>query len=408
MLGFSEEMNFKAELFGKVHTSSQDSLLKLLSDQKYAIDQAAIVAQTDERGIITYVNDRFCNISGYSRIELIGFSHNKIRSEVHDRDFFLDLWRTISSGDVWRGDVCNRKKTGEIYWVATTIVPFLDAHGKPYQYMAIRQDITDLKIAQQKIMDQQAQLVGSSKLSAIGEMVAAITHEINNPLAVILGRSEMLKEMLQKPVSEMLNKTESLLRMVETIEVTGRRIEKIIKSMRALSHQDDEEPLEKVSLNEIIESTLEVCAQRFLNHGVQLIVPHVADELWLECRSHNIMQVLVNLLNNAYDAVEASELDKSGNEKDVKKWVRLDIERDDTELRILVTDSGPGIPVNIRKRLFQPFFSTKRTQYGTGLGLSVSRNLMVKQGGNLEYDSKCQNTRFIVRMPLFGFMRNIT
>lgn len=132
-----------------------------ISDYKYALDESAIVAITDEKGTIIHANDNFCNISKFSREELIGQNHRIVNSGHHSKEFFNELWFTIAKGKIWKGELKNKAKDGTGYWVDTTIVPLRDNKGKPFQYLAIRFDITARKLAEERLKMTQTYLQSS-------------------------------------------------------------------------------------------------------------------------------------------------------------------------------------------------------------------------------------------------------
>jgi len=366
----------------------QKALFKELQDQKQALDHAAIVAATDREGRITYVNQNFCRISEYSTEELLGQNHRIINSGYHSKDFFGEMWKLISMGKVWRGEIRNRAKSGRLYWVHTTVVPFLNLEGRPYQYLSIRQDITDLKEAEQTIRDQQTKMVAASKLSALGELSAVLTHEINNPLGVILGRTEMVLSALNSPNPNLA----TIKSMVESIETTGRRIEKIMKTVRALSHGGETEALQKVSLKTLIESALDILSNRIRNQGIRLDLELDQPDKILTCRPTELFQIMVNLLSNAHDAVQSLD----------DRWIKIRSFSQENSIQLQILDSGSGVSPEIAQKLFTPFFTTKQVGVGTGLGLTISHSLALRNGAKLSYEAENKNTCFVLNLPIKG------
>ncbi len=342
--------------------------IKDLQDTKYAIDQAAIVATTDVHGKITFVNDKFCEISKYSREELIGQDHRLINSGYHSKEFIRDLWRTIARGQVWRGEIKNRAKDGSTYWVDTTIVPFLDERGKPYQYMAIRSEITERKRQEERLREQAA-------LTRLGEMAAVVAHEVKNPLAGIRGALQIIGTRLpadtrdRSVIGDILTRLDSLNNIVQDLLLFARP-----RTPRA----------DKVPLGTLLMSTLELL-KKDPNFARIEIAVHGNDPI-VEADAEQLQTVFTNLLLNAAQASGGSG--------------RIDVtlEARDGWCDVKVRDHGPGIPAEVRERIFEPFFTTKHR--GTGLGLPTAKRVVEMHRGTIAVDAAAGGgTEVTVTLP---------
>ncbi len=233
--------------------------------------------------------------------------------------------------------------------------------------------------------DQRKLSIQNAKMTSLGEMAGGIAHEINNPLAVVSGRCNQLLKMLEKNDYD----RDAFKASLEKINQTTDRIAKIIKSLKAFSRNNEQDPFTPVSLREIAEHTVEICKEKFRHSAVALKVDPIPD-LKINCRESQVVQVMLNLLSNAFDAVESFE----------EKWVKLSVEKKDKLIMIKVTDSGTGISETVAANIMQPFFTTKEVGKGTGLGLSISKGIIEDHKGVIYLDKKSPNTCFVIEMPV--------
>ncbi len=341
------------------------------------IEKTAIVAITDQAGRITYANDNFCTISGYSRSELLGKDHRILNSRYHPKSFFEKMWKDLAEDKPWFGEIRNQKKDGTHYWVSSSLAAFKAGNGSERNYIAIRFDITNEKESQKR-------LIQASKMSSLGEMASGIAHEINNPLAIISGKAAGIKRMISSGKIDQNKMSEDLSR----VELTVDRIAKIIKGLRAFSRNAENDTFSLHKVSTLFEDALELCKERFKDHSIILNV-NCDKDLQVACRPSQISQILLNLLSNAFDAVSLLP----------DKWVTLSASLRGDLVEISVTDSGPGINHEIVEKMMHPFFTTKEVGKGTGLGLSISKGLAEDHKGNLRYDASSKNTSFILELP---------
>jgi PAS domain S-box-containing protein len=330
----------------EVQTRTKD-----LTDVNFALDQAAIVATTDTTGKITYVNQKFCDISKYSRDELIGQDHRMVNSSYHPKDFIRNLWVTIANGRIWRGEIRNRAKDGSLYWVDTTIVPFLDERGKPYQYMAIRYEITDRKRSEERLREQEA-------LARLGQMAAVVAHEVKNPIAGIRGAlqvigSRMAADARDKPViGEIIARLDALNRIVQDLLVFARP-----RELRA----------EPTDLTALVRATVDHLKRDPSLHAVAIDV--AGNGAVVNVDAEQLQLAVQNVLMNAAQAMNG------------QGSIHVDIERHGGEWTISMADTGPGMPPDVKAKVFEPFFTTRSR--GTGLGLPIAKRVVEAHGGRI-------------------------
>ncbi|MDZ5473840.1 PAS domain S-box protein [Bacillus sp. 31A1R] len=343
--------------------------LKEVSDIKFALDQSSIVAFTNARGVITNVNEKFCEISGYSREELIGNTHQLLNSSFHSKQFFIDLWKTISQGEVWKGEIRNKAKDGSFYWVDTTIVPFIAENGKPYQYLAIRNDITERKRTEEFLHRQ-------DKLAAVGQLAAGVAHEIRNPLTSMKGYAEFL---LEDETNEQRKE------FVEIILDEIERINTIVEDFMVLS-KPKAVNLEEKNIIPIIQNVLSLLEFEARKKNVRIHFNASEDIIQIECDEDRLKQVFLNFVKNGIEAMP------NGGDISVKVVVN------EGQVQVSIQDTGIGIPEEKLKKIGEPFYTTKKE--GNGLGLMVSFKIIESHNGKVYIESELnKGTTFNIVLP---------
>ena len=345
----------------------------------------------DRSGRIVDANERVYSLFGYTRDEIVDSSIELLvpvnlrdQHRIHRESYnALPVARTMGQGL----DLNARRKDGNLFPVAVALSP-VSSRGELQVLVEVR-DITVQKQLEDDLEVARVQAIASARLSALGMMASGIAHEINNPLGIIHATASDLTDMAEEGsvTSQMVARKGAI------ISQTTERIARIVKSLRQISREGVGDPLRPTLVAKIVAETLEICRAKFKANNVELFLPQIIPEVSIRCREVQIAQALLNLLQNAFDAVL---------EQDGERWVRLEVDNGDHAVALSVIDNGPGIPRELRSHIGEPFFTTKPVGKGTGLGLSLSKTIAEDHGGNLKYNDDHGLTCFSLVLPLAG------
>lgn len=375
------ERNFEGVL--KKYSQTIQSVNKDLNISNHLIDEYIIMSSTDLKGIITSASTCFCEMSGYSKDELIGQPHNIVRHPDMPKEAFIDMWKTIQNEEIWRGEVKNLTKDKKIYWVYAIISPLYDSQGKHIGYSAIRHDIT----AKKENELQQTVIIEQSKAAAMGEMIAMLAHQWRQPLqaTAILVQSLLLEKMIDGELSD-----ETLEKVVHDTQIQLEYMSKTIDDFRDFFKPNKAK--DKIFVASLIDKAFELIAYTLKIDDIKVTID-VEDDIEITVHINEIVQVLINIIKNARDALLEHNIENRT--IDIKSY------KDDENIKIKIHDNAGGIPIKVIDKIFDAYFSTKTNKNGTGLGLYMSKNIIENHAqGLLSVKNKDDGAVFKITIPI--------
>ena len=359
-----------------------------------AVEQSPVsVVITDRQGTIDYVNRKFTEVTGYGAEEAIGQNPRILKSGNRSPSSYRELWATITSGGDWHGEFLNRRKGGQLFWEDAVISPLRDESGVITHFVAVKEDITARKAAEEELKRVQAHLTAAQKMDAIGRLAGGVAHDFNNILTAIQGFAELMLGDLSPadPHHE----------SVTGVMDAARRATELTRQLLAFSRR--EVVVRAVLDANSVLANLEKMLRRLVGEHIQVVTDLAAGLAHVEADPGQLEQIVVNLAVNARDAMP------DGGTLHIET-ANAQLERGRPELppdvepgafvRIRIADTGAGMTSDVRERIFEPFFTTKARGRGTGLGLATVYGIVHTGGGFIEVSSELgHGTRFDVYLP---------
>ncbi len=398
--------------------------VKLLEQYIQAIEENNIVSKTDINGIITFVNDEFCKISKYSREELIGKNHNIVRHPNVPKETFKKLWDTILSKKIYKATVKNLAKDGSVFYVNTTVIPILNGRDEILEFIAIRYDVTKAVEDANKLLEKEQELENlnltleerikkqteqlkklntnleerikkeveknrekdrimfqQARFASMGEMIGNIAHQWRQPLSEL----DILLFNLKKAFFVQNDKNKFKIYYRSSQKVI-QRMSQTIDDFRNFFKQNKEKS--QIDVQKLIKEAILIIKETFKSNDIKIIF-NIKNSIIINGHKNELLQVILNILNNAKDALV---LNKTNDKK-----IFIDIKKEKF-VKIIICDNGGGIKKDIIDRIFDPYFTTKHSSQGTGIGLYMSKKIIEQNGGSIDVYNNCDGACFEIKL----------
>ncbi|MGB3366722.1 MAG: PAS domain S-box protein [Acidaminobacteraceae bacterium] len=354
------------------------------------------IVMTDLEGKITYVNSAFMEITGYIREEILNENINLVSSNEQSDEFYNELWNVINDGKIWSGEFKNKKKNGDLYWTKANIYPVIE-EDRITGFISIQLDLSDEKNLIDANEDLKLKLYEQDKIASLGLLTTGIMHEINNPLSYIQGNVNYLLEEIEKMSGKELDIHEEFKETLIDVAIGVKQIKDIADGLKKYIFKDKSESPVEVDIVDVINEVLKISKNEYKYYAnIKFEYDKKNNYLVLGFAS-KLKQVIMNLIINSSHAIAEKKMQSLG-------LINIQLENLDEYVEIRFLDNGIGINEEILKKIFEAFFTTKKSGVGSGLGLSITKDIIENDhNGSIYCESEVGvGTNFIIKIPKYN------